>query len=384
MSGAKPPEVELILSTASFPRQEMEVLLAEFCDCRKLYLNIKLRDISEHNEQVACISSKRAIISQVKFFDNPLFGSILDYSAFPDYQAVYEQMKTLPVLNRNIFLPFSLFPIQMAVNRRIFKRIGFSMEHLNQDFSWWDDYVRICHRHDIHPAAKYWPFHSLWCFEKYLPLFFSLRCQETKDPKSIYNIPLFDSDSGKRFLQIVKSYSTFRTSKDNAICFEKGQAGISFNIGSWIAVQHEKRFGLPAKDFCIIPHIFGNRKICNIELSGLMTFVSPDLTPDEKQHIWEFLKILVSREFQIRLAGISGMVSVRKDIAPNAYPWNCREDYKAFFSDSKDVLIYNNVFNMRVIAALSTLYEQFEAYGADPGHILKDMDEKVRSIHEAS
>ena len=35
-----------------------------------------------------------------------------------------------------------------------------------------------------------------------------------------------------------------------------------------------------------------------------------------------------------------------------------------------------------VVAALSALFEQFEAYGAELKHILKDMDEKVRSIHE--
>lgn len=384
LSGSKALSLELRLNISGFPKSEMEALLLEFCDYRKLYLDVKLRDITEYREQDNPLLVKKAVISQVKFFDYPLLGSLLDYSGFPDYQEIWKQLKALPAPNQNIFLPFSLFPIQMAVNRRLFRKIGFPMEHLNQDFSWWDDYVRLCRQYNIHPAAKYWPFHSLWCFDKYLPLLFALRLQETKDVKSIHNIPLFETESGSRFLQIMKSYSTFRKYDKEIPSFETGQTGMSFNIGSWIAVQHEKRFGLHSEDFCIIPHILKNRKVCNIELSGLMTFISPDLSPDEKQRIWEFLKILVSREFQIRLAGISGMVSVRKDIAPNEHPWNCRDDYEAFFPASKDLLIYNNVFNSKVIAALSALYEQFEDYGANPGHILKDMDEKIRSIHEST
>ena len=132
----------------------------------------------------------------------------------------------------------------------------------------------------------------------------------------------------------------------------------------------------------VVPYLMGDRKICNLELSGLMTFVPPDISPDERRRLWELLKILISREFQIRLAGLSGMVSVRNDIGPGDHPWNQRPDYAAFFPAPGDVEIYNNVFDPRVVAALSTLCEQFEDYGADASHILKDMDEKVRSIHE--
>jgi ABC-type glycerol-3-phosphate transport system substrate-binding protein len=181
---------------------------------------------------------------------------------------------------------------------------------------------------------------------------------------------------------MLKDYSTSRIFKDGNPSFETGAAGVSFSLGSWLTVQHEKRFSLASEDFTVIPYLEGNRKICNLELSGLMTFVPPDITPDEKNRVWEFLKILVSREFQIRLAGISGMVSVRKDIRPEDHPWNRRSDYGAFFPSADDIIIYNNIFNMRVIAALSALCEQFEDYDADISHIVRDMDEKVRSIHE--
>ena len=76
------------------------------------------------------------------------------------------------------------------------------------------------------------------------------------------------------------------------------------------------------------------------------------------------------------------MLSVRNDVTPEEHPWNNRGDYGAFFSGDDDIKIYNNIYNMQVIAALSALCEQFEDYGADISQIVKNMDEKVRSIHE--
>jgi ABC-type glycerol-3-phosphate transport system substrate-binding protein len=157
---------------------------------------------------------------------------------------------------------------------------------------------------------------------------------------------------------------------------------MSFNIGSWFTIQHETRYGFSSKDFSIIPYSKGNRKICNLELSGLMTFTPTDITCDEKMRIWELLKMLVSKEFQIKLASESGMISVRKDVTPEEHPWNTRSDYAAFFPSTNDIKIYNNIYNMQVIATLSALSEQFEDYNADISQIVKNMDEKVRSIHE--
>lgn len=383
MSGLKPLTIELFLTANSFPAQEIETLLGEFCKSFNLYLDVKLRNRNDFPDGGRALSGKKAIIYEAKFFDRPALGSLLDYSSFSDHDEIMGQLKELPLPNRNIFLPFSLFPVQMAVNLRLLKQIGLDDTHLDSGLSWWDDCVERCKRHGVHPAIKRWRLHSLWLFEKFLPLLFGLRLNEAKERDVIHALPLFDTECGRRFLRIMKSISTFsQPLMKEPPSFEGGQAAVSFNAGSWLAVQHERRFGLPAEDFKIVPYMMDGRKICNCEMSGLMTFISPDVLPDERRRIWEFVKMLVSREFQLRLAELSGMVSVRKDIAPSEHPWNNRPDYAAFFPGPSDLDIYNNVFNMQVIAALSSLYEQFEFHGAGQGCILKDMDEKVRSIHE--
>jgi len=284
-------------------------------------------------------------------------------------------------MNRNVFLPFTQFSSQMGINRRIFKNIGFS-EKLPDGFSWWDDFVKLCSEKNVHPASKICPYHSLWSLEKQLPLLFALSLNETKNLSEIDKPPLFDTTSGRHFLNILKSFTTSRVLKSSNPSFETGNAAVAFSLGSWLAVQHEKRFGLAAEDFMIIPYRKGKHKICTIELSGLMTFIPPDITPDEKMRIWQLLKMLVSKEFQVKLTGISGMLSVRNDVTPEEHPWNTRPDYAAFFPVPGDIKIYNNIYNMQVIAALSALCEQFEDYGADISQIVKNMDEKVRSIHE--
>ena len=102
----------------------------------------------------------------------------------------------------------------------------------------------------------------------------------------------------------------------------------------------------------------------------------------EKRRLWDLLKAMVSREVQLRLAAMSGAISVRKDIAAAEHSWNQRDDYDAFFPSDEDVIIHNDFFPPLLIVALSSLYEQHTFFGAAAADILRCMDAKVNAWYE--
>jgi DNA-binding transcriptional regulator YhcF (GntR family) len=380
LKGASPLEVEIFLDTSAFPPEELETLLKKFISKADLHIDLTIKNTLEAYNAKKLNKNRRVAIVQDTLYPHFDIGASLDLSSFSDYKFIIGQLKTQHEEQSNLALPFHFFSFQIAQNPLLTKKLGFYHKLNGSDWEWWEDYIDSCKENGITPAVKRWDMHALWSFSHFKMLLFPLIINERKKCGDILSLPLFKTKSGKTLLKIMKSHCTVARGSKEDKEFHSGNVGINISAGSWIAAHYKKRFKIADEAIKIIPHQFENRKICFISKQYLKPFVCADIKPDEKKRVWELLKIFASREFQIKICEMSGAISVRKDILPEEHPWNTRKDFNAFFPGDNDIIINQDIFNERVTAALSTLYEQYEFYGADEDQILESMDKKVESM----
>lgn len=381
LSGAKPLPIDLYVDLNVFTPQRMKPIIDDFIHRQGIFVDVAFKDIRQRGDLRNIRNSKRVAIVQKNRFYNLDAGSLLDLTQFKDYPTVCSVLKDMPNPNRNVVLPLYIYSHQAGVNPRILASLGLSADQADMTTEWWADYVARCKAAGRIPAYKPWMTHALWSIDGLLTMFYQLICNETGSPDCLGQLPLFHTESGRRFLKILSDHTTMNPSLATWPSFYTRDCGVDVNLGSWICVQYQDRFGLQEDEIRIIPYHLGAQRICHLTFAGLAAFVYGSINEDEKQRVWALMKLLVSRKCQLELAATGGIISVRRDIAPTEHPWNSRPDFASFFPSAKDVIIYD-VFSTEVIAALSTLYEQVELFGADVENVLQSMDAKVRSQHE--
>ena len=98
---------------------------------------------------------------------------------------------------------------------------------------------------------------------------------------------------------------------------------------------------------------------------------------DERLRIWELMKIMVSRDFQLDYCSLTGMISAANDILPEEYLWNRDNRYAAFFPGNKGEVFYPRLFfPMRQMAMFSILLENWKIYHASEEETLERLELK--------
>lgn len=379
LKGKKPLNVELYLNQSSYPAHKLEPLLKRFLQKKGLHLNVKVLPLLDAYKIKRLNKNKKVVIVQDSTYPHFDFGGQLDLSVFTDYKSVVGQLKSFNKCNYNVALPFSSYTFQMAYNPHIMEEFEIDLENTKHPLDWWNKYIDACKQKQVYPAQKRWDMHALWSFNSFTNIFFPLIISERNSFDNLISLPFFDTESGRRMLEIMKSHKSYFNDNENED-FLHGKVGVDFSIGSWISIHASEKYKLLEDNFKIIPYRFKDKIICSMTVQYLKPFIYADIKLDEKMRVWELLKMFVSKEFQIELCGISGSVSIRKDIKPEEHPWNIRKDFSAFFPRENDIVIYSDILNDKVEAALGTLYEQYDFFGVNAEQILKSMDKKVESM----
>lgn len=373
LNGGDMLEIEMYLTGTSFDFSLMESILNEISDENMLHLKFILKERYHCEAEFAANPERRKIAIIEGEFDLRLPGVLLDYSVFPDYDRVCSEFRETGTHKfYNLELPFFIYTHQGAINPRFLKHAGFRRRITEfSSLDWWNEYLACCRNTGKIPAAKFWNPESLWnfyCFVFAVPVMMNARGTE----KMPYATPFFNTKEGDFILEIMRNLPIA-----NEYNFFSGDTGIEFNMGSWISVQHRKKFGLKDEDFRIVPYRFGKRKIVDFRTHFLQTFVYPHISENEKQRVWRLIKAMLSRKWQKRIMAVCGGVSVRNDMNFEDHPWAVREDFRAFIPEENDILIDESQVPYAVIASLTTLYEQFEFYGVDKSIIQRSMDSKM-------
>ena len=306
-------------------------------------------------------------------------------SSFEFFDGFGELLKQLHLQNSGtdnaFYVPFYRNVSQFGVNLDLLHNSGYSIDDLSNDFEWWEDLNARCQRNSTGTVASsfYCNQQYPWWFGYFLPLFSSLLINNTHSPDAIYQTPLFDTPSGARLLDIIASHH----GNNEKNLFYDNKSVVELSAGTWFTMQNKTRKDFLVKNFLIKPYTFNNRKICLLGQNCLQTFMHHDLDNDDRNRIWEVIKILLSKPFQLDFCNLSGMLSVRKDIAPEEYAWNNRPDFSSFIPEENDIKIPGNIFPSHYLATIAALIEQYAFYNADKQTILSQLDKKITfNIHK--
>jgi DNA-binding transcriptional regulator YhcF (GntR family) len=378
IAGSRLLDIEIYYQqTTPFPKEFSEII-DKYIKRSGLHLRVSLKDVSEiisYEKSPYPTGSCRAVIVVCPAGANFIMGAS-SFVEYPDYREVMNELEVSPDSERSASIPFFYFGQQMAFNERIMRETGLNAEDLTGDFKWWGKYAGECAKRGYSPISFRWDREAKWTFYNLYNLWLSLKVNEIDPIENIYELskPYFNCSSGRTLLQVFKD-SSCEAAQDEA--FYDGSAGMISTAGSWIALAVKNgRLDKVCEDgLKIVPFKKGNRKIHSINANTLKTCFNPDASTEEKNRIWNFIKLLVSKEFQKDFCSISGALSVRKDMKASDYAWYAPQ--YAEFLPGKDDIIVNNVFDREQKAYLTALVEQFKFYGADRDTILKCMDHRL-------
>jgi hypothetical protein len=142
-------------------------------------------------------------------------------------------------------------------------------------------------------------------------------------------------------------------------------------------VQYKHKFDLKDDELKIIPYMHNGRIMYYFRQTTLSTYTREYLSDGEKHRLWELVKLILSRQFQLEMTDRLGIISVRRDIGPRDYSWNTRPDFNYFIPQPGGLVIKGNIIKDYIIFVFSTLIEQAVFFGADPGQILELCDRKL-------
>ncbi len=378
LAGGSPLAVRLNLNSAILPATKLQKLLDKFLAQTELNLEIEYhlhkQQASETGRLDFSMDTPEITITS---YANSLHSHASLLTRFPDYPELLHNLRLIEPTDNHTVIPFCYFPYQMAFSRALLQRIGFPLERINCSFDWWEDYVTCCRRAGIVPVSAHWPTNSTIHFSNFLgPL---LALIEYDKQNYCNRNPLFATQEGRRFLQIIKDTYLYRTAPDQQ-SFYGGKTGMAFMIGSWIMAQNH----IPdwpdcqVDDLVIVPLMHCERRILPIHVNYLSVHLPDHLNADENKRIWALIKLLLSHDFQQDFCSQTGSCSVRGDIGASEYTWNADERGNEFFPASPDDLVVHTgrVFNESVLTALTLLAEDYLFYGADAEVTLQRMDEK--------
>ncbi len=375
LNGGDTLAVDFFAVATTFELSELQRILNEISEKNNLYLNIRVKDI-KGKDLVTNTREHKVIISESDRWAN-MPGCLMDYSEFEDYEEFITQFNRFPdMLDNNLQLPYYVMTTQSVVNPILLKKLSLENTITSvSNFEWWDELVEQCRKHHLAAAYK--------CFEtKYLgdfPMFdlaVLLMMQGHEDFESLFKVPFFATPTGLRMFQICRDMKSVPWSEAP---FLRGESVFEMGVGSWITVQHQRKFNCDDAAFQIIPWQVNGRKLLRADTKSLQTFVNQTISDNEKKRIWVLLKELLSRKYQKKIMALGGMVSPRKDMKPKDHEWFYREDFAHFFPGKNDLLFSGALLTEPKLAVLATLYEQYEVYDADLDMIRKCMDLKLIS-----
>lgn len=370
LSGGDTLDIDLFLTETTFPFSEMQAIVDEISEQNHLHLNVSLKPMPHGGIDLGAVASRVTITEADPWVR--ISGNLLDYSNYPEYESLQNAFDPRWSSPSNYQLPFYCFTYQGAVNLELLKQIGFKQEiHHFDTLSWWDELAAQCKAHQKAPAIRRRQQENLWSFSPF-SLTVLLGLQENPQEKALFKTPLYETDCGKRIFEIMSSWEVC-TGNISAL-----RGAVDFGLGSWITVQFDRVYKLPADGFRIVPLRTGDRRILRYANISLQTLINGTVTESEKKRVWELLRHLVSKKTQRRICGITGAISPRHDMSVGDYVWATRNDFVDFLPKDGDIFVNNNMLPKEKVAVLGALYDMHDSYGIDDKIIRKAMDEKLR------
>lgn len=331
---------------------------------KRLYLKLEQAEVNSSSGNFS--ADAPAAISHIPIPG----GQILDYSCFPDY---HEELAGLSDYTQasNILLPFWAFVYHMSVNPKLLAAYGLQNKISGSDFSWVEDFIKLT-------AAKgklqheYWEINGPNELSRYMYLLTGMLLNERHCLKELFSEPFFNTWAGVKLIRLLKCFSYDPRIRDN---FK--DSACNFYAGSWLAVQYKQKFGLEDDDLEIIPYMHQGRLVYYFKQLTFGAYTKDNLTAGEKQRLWELVKIIISKQFQLAMANSIGVISVRGDIGPRDYAWNTRPDFNYFIPQPGGIVISGNIIKDYIIYIFSTLVEQVVFFNAETDKILELCDQKL-------
>ena len=378
LAGGEPLQMDFYITGTTFDPVRLQALLTELSVRHDLNLNILVRDKHWLDFHDISESPGKVVVSEDDTWIRRE-GVMLDYSSFPDYPELIAQFQTYGEKFNNLKLPFYCITSQGVLNTAILRTIGVQEpDTVVLGSPWWDELTKQCRKHGYFPAAKETYNPNLWNFPCLIPaiLMHPGNCRRADD---LFSVPLFDTPQGERLFEIMQD---FEPCTDLYQTFYEGNTALALQFGSWISTQFRKYPGLGENDFRIFPLKCGSRKIVPYTICSLTTFLNGPLKKNESERVWTFLKLLLNRENQKKIAAMSGCLSLRRDMKPADHEWADRKDFLEFFPSPGDLMIRREILSNEEKVALGILYEQFSCYGASSSMIRKCMDSKLALRHQ--
>lgn len=331
----------------------------------------RVRNITEQYK--AALSIHSAVVNEQE-----LPSTLL--SQFEDYPEIVGKLDSFSQQNQETALPFAYTSYQMGVNANLLKQTGYKISDLTPDFAWWNNFVKNCRKRNLIPAsADYLEMAARVCYN-FIPLMLALMPYD----KDRYhgNARLWDSTEGRLILQIIKDTEWISDILWDKKSFYQNGAVLNPFVGSWISVQNNSEERPDKRVSCleIIPYQTANGNYpLLIHTEYLKAFMRHDTTVNEKKRLWELIKILVSREFQLDYCGMAGMISAHKGIYPGEYFWNRDGQGNAFFpKDGSPMFSINELFTLTQRTAFSILMENWKFFNSSVEETVKRLDNKKK------
>ena len=372
ISGGETLSVDFFIDKGIFDYEKTREICDRINRERELHLEIHFYDRNVDDALIEQRTEERpaAICLNRNISYNPL--RMMDFRMFDDYNQVIGELYCSNKNFSGLQLPFYLGSTQAAVNPGLMKKIGFgNLPERFTTFDWWDDYLAACRNHTLPPSEKLWVEHGLWSFKGIIPFGLTILMNTIKTPETLYQLPFFDTTGGRRMLQIYKSLPTVDLKTRGT--FWREECALELQVSSYLGQQ-------PNRDhFQVVPFCVGTRKINFIDTRQLHVVMHNKFRIDEQKRIWEFLKGLLSKPIQKELMAMTGMISARKDMTIGDHAWAGRKDFEFFFPDRDSLLFPVQIFPADTVAALGTLYEQYENNVLGLDEVCRAMDRKVIS-----
>lgn len=365
LSGANRIKVRVNIIETDLSVREMEMLLKKHLANTELYLDLDIHGYGEIKTVSSIEDMERSYSAIVSI---SAYGSRRseDFQAdklsdFPGYRKHLTALNCRGMKNTDRGLPFIQTFGAMGINRNLMDKIGFDYRKRMTGFKWWEEYTALCRKQGIVPASRHRNRKYFTLLSEYLYLLLSV-CGYSKE-KIMGKEPYFNTPQGKRFLEIVAGVKYIDAENSMVQDFYRNQVPLAFNIGSWIAVQnHSPQYPYIKVDSLDIMPYSGEdgRRIFISNPRILEASFRKGLSEIEKRRVWELMKLMTSRDFQLDYCNKTGFLAAVKDILPFEYYWNRTGQFNSFFPEDDDILIASDdLFNRTAITALSTILEMY-------------------------
>lgn len=370
----------LSVAVTGFPEttishEKLQQLLNRYIKQSGLHIKVKVIPLAETS--VEAVKAYPAVLD----LGIHLFGrTLVEFNEFSDYDEVIAELQDFPCDMFGSSIPFFYFTHHLGVHRQTLKTIGMRPEDITADFSWWSHYVNSCKQHNIVPASIYWPNsenRKYNMFRFLSSLFFALKINVDNlrgDVASMFKLPMFDGPAGRKLLHIIDDCQ-FSEVADGPFFTKK--EGMDFQIGSWINISNEQRDQELADNIYIVAYQYGDKKINTIAPRSLQLHLSPTVNGDEKERVWNLIKLMIGKDFQKEFCALSGALSARNDFTADDYSWGSNVNIRdIFLPTSDDIMLYRHILPVPYTTVLTTVTELYKQKQLSADATLAMMDKK--------